>query len=114
VGIQRVLVVENKSLLGAGLENLLSTDPSLIVHGTSSGGDVELHQAIKDFRPDVIVLVQATAVPGFSQLFDRFADYPRLRVVTVSQDGAQVLIYDRHQVSVQRATDLITAIRGNC
>jgi DNA-binding NarL/FixJ family response regulator len=114
VSVQRVLVVENRTLLGAGVENLLSGQASMDVRGATPDDEKELIQAIVKFQPDVVVLVNDTASSPLCHLFDYLADYPQLRIVTVSLDGSPVQIYDRRQTSILHATDFVRAIQHNC
>jgi chemotaxis response regulator CheB len=112
--MQRVLVVENRGLLGAGMENLLSHEASMVVHGTAPGDEKELIQVIVKFRPDVVVFADDTGMTNSCDLFDHLADYPQLRIVTLSLDGTQVQVYDRRQVPILRTADFVSAIQHSC
>jgi DNA-binding NarL/FixJ family response regulator len=111
VKVQRVLVVENQSLLGAGVENLLSQETHLKVRGVSPRDEAELLGAIRLFQPDVIVL-DGSLEPHISAcLLDHVADYPKVRLVQISLEGTLVQVYERHQVPIMDATDFLRLVQ---
>jgi DNA-binding NarL/FixJ family response regulator len=113
VKVQRVLVAENQSLLGAGVENLLSRETHLDVRGISPRDETDLLEVIKLFRPDVIVLDGSLESQFSGCLLDHVTDYPKVRLVQVSLEGTLVQVYEKHQVRILHATDFLTVVQAD-
>lgn len=108
--MSRVLVVETGSLLGAGLQNLLSRRPTLKVVGMVPKNEAELLQMIQQFQPHVIVLDETTSLIRLASLMDRLRDYPQVRVVAVNVEDAHAQILEKYQVSTTQVTDFLMFI----
>lgn len=111
--MQRVLIVEHQLLLGAGVQSLLTGEADLDVIGISPADQLELVQEIRRFRPDVVVLDEVTYLANPTKLLVFLKNHPKLRVVVVSANDNLVCIYNKQQVLVTRATDLINIIRDS-
>ncbi len=92
----------------------MSRQSGLVVRGISVSEEAELIERISSFRPDVIVWASADDRARFNRLFDLLVDYPRLREVILSLDGARMQIHDRCQVAVQGASELVKLIACDC
>jgi chemotaxis response regulator CheB len=114
VNAQRVLVVENESLLGAGIERLLTHEDCLNVCGISPRSVSQLLYEIERFRPDVIVLDAATELATSAELLTCLWDYPEMRVVAVRRDGALMSIYEKQEVAITQTADFVAVIRQDC
>ena len=93
-----VLVVENDSLLGASVENILTRELGLNVVGVTPANEAALIQAIWHARPAIVILNEASSLTDAMNLMARLKDYPQLRVVVVNTDNNLVQIYDKRQV----------------
>jgi DNA-binding NarL/FixJ family response regulator len=110
LSVSRVLVVETGSLLGAGVQNLLSRRSTLEVVGLVPKSEAELLQVIRQFRPRVIVLDETTSMIRLPSLMDHLRDYPQVRVVAVNAEHAYAQILEKSQVSTSRVTDFLMFI----
>jgi len=104
--MQRVLIVENESLLGAGIEHLLAHEPDLNVVGIARADEAVLLEEIKLSQPDIVILDRATCLTNAMKLLAHLQDCPKLRVIVVSANDNVVQIFDKQQVLVNQTTDL--------
>jgi hypothetical protein len=108
--LRRVFVVENTTLLGAGISSLLTRQTDLRVGGMTPEDDMALLQELRRFKPDVVVLDEATT--DATRLCGLLRSVPELRVVVVSAYDDLVRMYAQRQVIVTTADELITLIRS--
>jgi DNA-binding NarL/FixJ family response regulator len=112
--VPRVLVAENRSALGAGIQSLLAGRDDMEVVGIAPRDFAELTREIRRVRPDVVILEAGVMdVADAFNLVMFLRDYPRMRVMVVSADDDLVYIFDTDQMVVTRADDLINFIRGS-
>ena len=95
ISIPRVLVVENESLLGAGIERLLAGETGLNVGGATPPNETTLIDTIKQLQPDVIILDEASLLTIPIRVVNNLLDYPGLWVVMVSVNDNRVQIYHK-------------------
>ncbi len=108
---QRVLVVENESLLGAGIESLLTRETDLDLVGIASGNEADLIKIIEHSQPQVIILDEATYMTNSIRLLDLFRNYSELRLVLVNANDNLVHIYEKRKLLVSQAADLADIVR---
>jgi DNA-binding NarL/FixJ family response regulator len=111
--VQRVLIVQNDLLLGAGVESLLGCQPDFTVIGVSFSDEIALMTQIKQLQPHIIVLDKATPLNTSLKLLADLLDHPKWRVVVVSANDNLVVVYDKQQVLATQATDLVSLIRNS-
>lgn len=111
--MQRVLIVQNDLLLGAGVESLLGCQPDFTVIGVSFSDEIALMTQIKQLQPHIIVLDKATPLNTSLKLLADLLDHPKWRVVVVSANDNLVVVYDKQQVLATQATDLVSLIRNS-
>ncbi len=109
---QCVLIVENGSLLGAGVECLLSDEAWLCVVGVTPPDGATLIEIIKHLQPDLIILDEAYFLTLSIGLLAKLLDHPQLRVITVSANNDRVQMYHKQQLLITHATDLVHFIRA--
>jgi DNA-binding NarL/FixJ family response regulator len=109
----RVLIAEKESLLGAAVQSFLVRQPGLEVIGISPADQAQLVQEVDRLRPDVVILGEPSQLIGPAQLLTFLRDYPTLRVVVVNVDHSLVRIYDKHQVSLKRADQILDILHNN-
>ena len=109
--MRRVLIVENQTLLGAGVHSLLWEENGLELYGVSPHGQAELIQDIGRFQPDILVMDKSSHLVAPLNLLAALENHAQLQVVVVSADDNQVCIYDKRQLLVERATDFLDMIR---
>jgi len=109
--VQRVLIVENQILLGAGVQSLLGDETDLEMRGISPTSQVDLIHEIRQYQPDIVVVNASShlTVPG--KLLFAVDNHSQLRVVVISADDNRVCIYEKHEVFMTRASDLLDIIR---
>ncbi len=108
---QRVLIVEHNSLLGAGMESLLNNASDLYSAGVTPNSKDELIQSISEFQPDVVILDKTSSLINSVGLSVLLKNHPKLRVVAVSANDNLLHIYNKQQVLIMQAADLVNIIR---
>ncbi len=111
---QRVLVVENEPLLGAGIESLLAGRGNVKLSGVVPATEAELIKEIKRFQPEIVILDRTTRLTTPTKLLNLLNNYPKLRVVAVSADDDLIHIYEKQQFLITQVTDLINVVHQDC
>lgn len=96
----RILIVDNQGMMGAGLESLLSTEKSLEVLGITINNGADLVHEIWRMRPGTIILIAESQPVTPIRLLELLADYGRLRIISVSMNNNNVTIYEKQQVEI--------------
>jgi len=110
INLQRVLIIENNLLLGAGIQNLLAGTANLDVIGISSRKWPDLVQEIERLQPEVIVLDEASHRASLTKLLPLLKEFPQLRLVVVSANDNRIHIYGKQEILITVATQLINII----
>ncbi|MCL4301464.1 MAG: hypothetical protein KJ077_37535 [Anaerolineae bacterium] len=110
--IQRVLIVDNELLLGAGLERLLSRTAGFHVVGVMGVDEETLIVAINHLQADVLIFDEASLLKIPLKLLTTILDYPDLRIVVVNTEDNRAQIYDKQQLVITQFTDLVKVIRS--
>jgi len=105
----RVLIASDEGLMGAGLQRLLSEEPSLVVMNCLLESEASLISAIRRFLPDIVVLVSTEAVSP-TRMLDLLPDYGRLRIILVSLTSNTTEVYDRQQIQVENESAFLDQI----
>ena len=103
--MRRVLIVENQTLLGAGVHSLLGDETGLEIRGISPHDQTELIEDIGRFQPDVLIVNKGSHLIAPLNLLAALENHSRVQVIVVSADDNQVCIYDKRQLVVKRAGD---------
>lgn len=111
--VQRVLIVENSLLLGAGVQSLLAAEANLDVIGISPKDQAELIQEIERFQPDVVVLDDLTHLTDTARLLTFLEVCPELRVVVLSSNSNLVRVYYRQRALITQVTDLVRILHAS-
>jgi chemotaxis response regulator CheB len=107
----RILIIENESILGAGIERLLADRARLDVIGVTSVNGTMLIDTIKQLQPDVIILDEAHLLAMPFNFLTALLDYPSLRVMVISAHHNRVQICHKQQLLVTQVTDLVSLIQ---
>lgn len=107
----RVLITGSESLLGAGLENLLTRKNTVDLLSITCGNPAELITQIKLFRPNVVILEDSVPPVNAIDLREMLRLSPDLQVVVMSSQNNLIDIYARQQATVTRVDDLIHLIQ---
>jgi hypothetical protein len=108
-----VLLVENGLLLSAGLKHLLTSDPHLCVVSTIFHDIDDLIEQIVTYQPEVVVLTAGLVCTQWDKLHTCLQNCKRLRLVVINLEDDCINVYDKHQVVVTKAGDLLTIVREN-
>lgn len=111
VRVQRILVVENETLFGAGIECMLAAETDLDVIGVMPPDVNSLLNAIWCHQPDVVILDESSPLAQPTRLFTQLPDLPALRILIVRADDDRVQVFDRQQILVTPTNSLATIIR---
>jgi DNA-binding NarL/FixJ family response regulator len=106
----RILVVDNDEILGAGLENLLSNEESLKVWGVATQEESVLIDEIQRSQPDTVILIAESKLSNPTRLFTLLPGYGRLRIILVSIDSNILEIYDKQQITANNWLSLVTKL----
>jgi DNA-binding NarL/FixJ family response regulator len=112
-GKQRVLVVENQLLLGAGLQSLLTNKTGLDVTGISPGDQEELVREIRRIQPEVVLLNADSRLADPADLLALLGNDPAGRVLAFNANNHLVRIYTKQEVFetlVERMPQLVNII----
>ncbi len=110
--MRRVLILENQLLVGAGLQVLLSREADLEVFGIPFLNSEDLARVINESEPDVIVLDEIGHLTRLTGLLPLLNNVSKLRIVVVSSQDNLIRIYNKHEVLVTHASQLINIIRA--
>lgn len=110
--MQRVLIIENHLLIGAGVQILLANQPNLEVAGISPIQKSELVSGVKRFEPDVIVIGEGNHLWYLNQLLPLLNKLHRFRILVISADADIVGIYDKQETPAENASQLVSLIQN--
>ena len=108
--MRRVLIVENQTLLGAGVHSLLGDETGLEIRGISPHDQTELIQDVRCFQPDIVIMDKVSHLIAPLNLMAALENHSQLQVIVVSADDNQVCIYDKRQLLVRQAADFLDMI----
>ena len=102
--------MENESLLNAGIYSLLSKQENLEVVTTKHSDATEIFQIIDAFRPEVIIMDDATMIENLEALVDRLKSFPRVRTILVDREKNELQIYDRRRIVIAEIGDFLKVL----
>lgn len=100
IGCNRVLIVDNQPLMGAGLERLLAAEEQLQVIGVTFRSEEQLVQDIWRATPDILILTVEPRPISPYQLWQQLAGYGRLCIIQISLYSNTVQIFDMQQLTI--------------
>lgn len=111
--------MESKTIVILGQEDLLSSSVELLL-GTQKGWDVvnipndnnpdTLTKALDKLNPDVVIVHQGYFKGNLNLPADLFRNLPGVKVITLSPKDNLIEIYNKQNVIVKSASDLISVI----
>jgi hypothetical protein len=110
--VQRVLIVDNQLLVGAGIQALLTEEVDLDVIGSPSLDLEELAQIINSSEPDVIVLDADGHLTRLTGLLPLLNNFSKLQIVVISAQDDLVCVYNKREVLITRPGQLLNIIRA--
>jgi chemotaxis response regulator CheB len=109
--LKRVLVIQSKHLLAAGILSLLNREMDLSVFDAICNDEIALLEHIKDIKPAVLVMDESSQLTDNFSFISLLNDSPDLRVIVIDERKNRMHIYEMQELEVGRAADLVTAIR---
>lgn len=113
INYNRVLIVDNQGIMGAGMEELLSKEPSLEVFGISTASETALVQNISRLQPDTVILTLESKGTTPTRLMELLYDYGRLRIIRVSMNSNIFEIYEKQKIILNSVDTLLSQINAN-
>ena len=107
---RRIFILENESLLNAGIYSLLSKQENLEVVTTKHSDATEIFQIIDAFRPEVIIMDDATMIENLEALVGRLKSFPRLRTILVNGEKNELQIYDQRRIVIAEIGDFLEVL----
>jgi hypothetical protein len=109
-GEVRVVIVTRNLLLGDVLENLLPNVFRLSYPSDLYANADVLQQAIDHYQPEVVVLEEGLIGDTSNPLLSQSLNYGRARLILVNPEENRVHVYDKFQISLTRAADLLALV----
>jgi DNA-binding NarL/FixJ family response regulator len=111
--VKRVVVVLSDSLIGRGVESLLSREMDLSVTSIPFVDNGALISKIEELKPDVVIMDESLIFRREVEFISLLRCYPKVRILVLSIQDNRINIYDREEIPVTQSTDLISAIMGS-
>lgn len=108
----RILIVQSKSILVAGLISLLQQDGRFEVMSSLYKNRLHLKTAIEEFHPEAVIIDSCLGKSKIGILLSFLESLPQIRILVVSLGDSQVEIYEKQNQAVNYIDDLIKVIQG--
>ena len=99
--------MDNQSIMGAGMEKLLSGVPSLEVMGIDLENEATLVQDISRLLPDIVIMIVESQGTTPVRLLELLDDYGRLRIILLSMTSNCFEVYEKRPVVARNWASLI-------
>jgi DNA-binding NarL/FixJ family response regulator len=109
--MRRVLIIRSNQLLASGVESLLLQKNNMIVKSAALDDEKSIWAEIRAFRPDVLILDESLVALDTPALLSLIQDFSNLRIVVVDIRANTLHIYDKRDVFVKQADDVIKVIQ---
>lgn len=110
---KRVLIIGTASLIGAGMESLLSQENGLDVTGISPADEQELIAQIWLLRPQVVVMNTSLIFTNPTRLLNSLDSYPHLKLIVINDTNNLVQTYEKQSFLAEEHIGLAAIVRGN-
>ena len=110
---QRVLIVNNRSLIGAGVEKLLSNSGHLQIIGADPQNENDLVKDIWHFLPDIVIMSDQTPFRSPTMLLSLLQNYSALRLIIVSEKDNSLEIYEKRRIETKQIADFTIAVHNS-
>ena len=109
--MRRVLVIQSDIVLAIGVESLLLREKDLNMIVRSLGDGTGLREEFERFQPEVLVVFENTDLSDLQLLINLIKDFANMRIVVLDADGDRARVYDKHDILIKEASDLIATVR---
>ena len=98
-------------LLGEAIESILTAARNWQVIKVLDNQDVEvLIQEVEKTHPEIVIINQGHCAHSFPVPIHLIEDFPKLRVITINPDNNLVEIYNKQEICIEEASDLLSVI----
>ncbi len=108
----RILIVQSRSILVAGLISLLHEEECFDVESTIYKNKKHLQTEINRYQPEVVIIDACLSKSKISTMLTFLESQPQIRILVVSLRESQIQIYEKQNREVNYIDDLIKIIQG--
>jgi chemotaxis response regulator CheB len=105
-------MVQSQLLLVAGIYSLLNRELDLHVFEASIRDEMTLLEALQKIKPTVMVLEASSPFSAQFSFLSPFQHCSDLRVIVVDERRNRMHIYEKRELEIGRAADLVMAVRS--
>jgi len=110
---KKVILWGRSDLLSWAVEFFLSARKDWEVTSLSSESGVDsLIFEVENARPDVVIIYQRICARSAYLPAQLLLNYPGLAVITVNPDNNSMEVYNKKQICIREASDLISVVEG--
>lgn len=109
----QVLICHCVMLLGLGVESMLAQSAQFDVMSSYPKDLSDILALVRRYRPDVVILGGCFDISQNAIFSELLAREPHLRVISVHTDNNWLQIYQRRDVLVTPASNLVQIIAGD-
>jgi hypothetical protein len=112
MNLTRVLICHNYALLDNGIGSLLSLEMGMDVTSSLPKDSAEVLALVTRYQPDVLVFGEYLIDQDRPLLAEIFELSPGLRIIVVSTNHNLLKIYQKRELMMKTASDLIHVIQA--
>ena len=109
--LKRVLVISSKDILSVGVAGLLSREDDIEVINKNITDNSAFVSAMEELRPVVLIINESLLHADCSAIFGWLRDFPAWSVIVLNEQENLLHIYEKKEVVLGGASDLIAIIR---
>ena len=107
-----VLLVQCDTVLAAGVESHLRNEPGFCIRTCAVSDESLLEKEIRHLHPEVVLMDNSLHLDNQSMWVAIFKDFPRLQILVLDVSSDQLQIYQKRDVMLTGASELIDIIRA--
>ncbi len=108
---KKILVLESKKLMSAGLLSMLELRSEFSVEQTTADSLGSLEQPC-NVQPDVVILDEEVLAANLMALVQLTRHHPKLCLVVLSLNGNHIHIFDKQTIQISSVNDFVQML-GN-
>jgi chemotaxis response regulator CheB len=109
----RTLIISNGLLLSSVIECLLSHEEDLLIATTNKSRLNHLLEEVNKTQPDVLIVDNENYYQHVNVLDELIKKSPNLRLLIVDPKSNFVYVYEKKQITILCAEDLLNVIKMN-
>lgn len=106
----RVLIIEEDSMFGDGVEQLLMRHSSIDIIGAVSADFEVIIAIVKNSVVDTLVIHDLLTKTHAQLIWEVLKTCPHLQIIVLSLEGNRLRVLNNHEVTVTTSADLISTI----